>query len=181
MIDIILFRRLAGVLLLLFLTGVCLGASSMDSSRYISVDEIRTDMDAYCLTVFEGTEIEKFGLKVLSVIRNQRPGRDAILVMGTDDRFKHVGPVRGCSGSPVYIDGRLAGALAASWTFAQDPLYIATPIESMLTIATGGASLSSGEKAAVTSRGPSIPFDMSFSCPPGTRRGRPTSTRAISG
>ena len=136
----------------------------MDSSRYISVDEIRTDMDAYCLTVFEGTEIEKFGLKVLSVIRNQRPGRDAILVMGTDDRFKHVGPVRGCSGSPVYIDGRLAGALAASWTFAQDPLYIATPIESMLTIATGGASLSSGQKVAAASRGP-LSSSIDFSKP----------------
>jgi hypothetical protein len=164
MIDITLFRGLAGAVLLLFLTGVCLGAPPMDSSRYISVDEIRTDMDAYCLTVFEGTEIEKFGLKVVSVIRNQRPGRDAILVMGTDDRFKHVGPVRGCSGSPVYIDGRMAGALAASWTFAQDPLYIVTPIESMLAIATGGTSLSSGEKVGTASKG-SLSSSIDFSKP----------------
>ena len=164
MVDITLFRRLAGVALPLFLMGVCSGASSMDSNRYISVDEIRTDMEAYCLTVFEGTEIEKFGLKVLSVIRNQQPGRDAILVIGTDDRFKHVGPVRGCSGSPVYIDGRLAGALAASWTFAQDPVYIVTPIESMLSIATGGASLSSGEKVAAASGG-SLSSSIDFSKP----------------
>jgi hypothetical protein len=77
-------------------------------------------------------DIEKFPLKVVDVIRNFEPGRNAILVIGTDERFIHTGPVAGCSGSPVYIDGRLAGATAFGWGFAKDPLYGVTPIEEML-------------------------------------------------
>ena len=105
-----------------------------DPDKYISIDEIRPGMEAYCLTVFKGTEAEKFGLEVLSVVRNMMPGRDAILVQGTDERFIHAGPVGGCSGSPVYIDGRLAGALAFAWFYSKDPLYGVTPIEEMLSV-----------------------------------------------
>ena len=79
-----------------------------DPARYISVDEIKPGMEAYCLTVYIGTTVEKFGVEVLSVVHDFMPGRDAILVRGTDERFIHTGPVAGCSGSPVYIDGRLA-------------------------------------------------------------------------
>ena len=91
-------------------------------------------MDAYCLTGYKDAEIEKFPLEVLSVVRDIRPGRDAILVQGTDERFIHTGPVWGCSGSPVYIDGRLAGALAFTWSFSKDPLYGVTPIEDILKV-----------------------------------------------
>ena len=104
------------------------------ATRYIGIDEIRPGMEAYCLTVYEGAEIEKFALEVLSVVRNVYPGRDAILVQGTDNRFIHIGPVGGCCGSPVYIEGRLAGALAFGWTFSKDPLYGVTPIEEMLRV-----------------------------------------------
>jgi hypothetical protein len=56
------------------------------------------------------------------------------LVQGTDDRFIHSGPVWGCSGSPVYINGRLAGALAYAYTYSKDPLYGVTPIKEMLKV-----------------------------------------------
>ncbi len=105
-----------------------------DPAKYIGIDEIRPGMEAYCLTVYRGAEIEKFGLEVLDVVRNVRPGRDAILVQGTDERFIHTGPVAGCSGSPVYIEGRLAGALAFGWTFSKDPLYGVTPIKEILSV-----------------------------------------------
>ena len=105
-----------------------------DPKKYISIDEIRPEMEAYCLTTYKGTEIEKFALEVLSVVRNIRPGRDAILVQGTDERFIHTGPVWGCSGSPVYIDGRLAGALAFAASFSKDPLYGVTPVKEMLSV-----------------------------------------------
>lgn len=109
-------------------------AFGLDKSRYITVDEIEGGMDAYCLTVLEGTKVKKYPLKVLSVVHNRTPGRDSILVMGTDESFKHIGPVQGCSGSPVFIDGRMAGALAAGWSFSTDPLYAVTPIEDMLEV-----------------------------------------------
>ena len=122
---------------LLILAGpFCQAGEPLDPTKYITIDEVRPGMEAYCLTVFKGTGAEKFGLEVLSVVRNMMPGRDAILVQGTDERFIHAGPVGGCSGSPVYIDGRLAGALAFAWFYSKDPLYGVTPIEEMLSVGT---------------------------------------------
>ena len=118
-----------------------------DSNKYIAIDEIKPGMDAYCLTSYQGTEVEKFGMEVLSVVRNINPGKDAILVKGTDERFIHTGPVAGCSGSPVYVEGRLAGALAFAWTFSKDPIYGATPIKEIL--GTGKIGSSSEDKTSV--------------------------------
>ena len=125
-----------------------------DPARYISVDEIKPGMEAYCLTVYKGTAVEKFGVEVLSVVHDFMPGRDAILVRGTDERFIHTGPVAGCSGSPVYIDGRLAGALAMGWQFSKDPMYGVTPIADMLRVGSvanqaGGESLNDGPGLAL--------------------------------
>jgi hypothetical protein len=108
--------------------------TNWDSSRYIRVSEVKPEMEAYCLTVLEGEKIEKFSLKILSIIKKARPAQDMILVVGTDERFKDLGAVHGCSGSPVYIDGRMAGALAAGWDGSINPLYMVTPIEEMLPI-----------------------------------------------
>ena len=106
--------------------------AQIDKTKYITIDEIKPGMDAYCLTVYQGVEPKKYNLKVVSTIKNYTPNRNAILVIGTDEEFIHSGPVAGCSGSPVYIDGRLAGALAFGWTFSKDPLYGVTPIDEML-------------------------------------------------
>jgi len=109
-----------------------------DAAKYIGLDEIEPGMEAYCLTEYGVAGIERFGMEVVDVVRNVQPGKDAIMVEGTDERFIDTGPVAGCSGSPVYIDGRLAGALAFTWPFANDPLYGATPIGEMLMIGRGG-------------------------------------------
>jgi hypothetical protein len=130
------FRILAAALLALPFISGARGAEAfeLDRSKYISLDEIEPGMDAYALSVYAGTKIEKFSLKVLSVARDNKPGKDAIFVVGTDERFIHTGSVQGCSGSPVYIDGRIAGALAFGWPNTIDPLYGVTPIEEMLRI-----------------------------------------------
>jgi hypothetical protein len=111
----------------------------LDKTRYIGLDEIKPGMQAYCLTVFNEALVEKFDFEVISVVRNIEPKRNAILVKGTDERFIHAGTVAGCSGSPVYIDGRLAGALAFGWYFSKDPLYGVTPIEEMLAVGAEGS------------------------------------------
>jgi hypothetical protein len=105
-----------------------------DQARYISVDEIKPGMTAHCLTCLSGTEVEQFDLEVISIVRDMSPGHDAILVQGTDERFVHAGVIGGCSGSPVYVNGRMAGALAFGWPFSKDPLYGVTPIAEMLGI-----------------------------------------------
>lgn len=119
---------ISAVLALLFMPslGFCL-----DPSKYITVDEVKTDMEAYCLTVYSGVKIERFELEILSVVKNHTAGRDMILVKGLDERFKLSGAVHGCSGSPVFIEGRLAGALAAGWDGSLEPLYFVRPIAEM--------------------------------------------------
>jgi hypothetical protein len=119
-----------------------------DAQRYIRVSEVKPGMPAYCLTDYGDAGVEKFEMKVLDVaygIPDLEPGRSSILVMGTDERLKRTGLVQGCSGSPVYIDGRLAGALAWGYTYSKDPLYGVTPIEEMLEVGgVDGAGAPSG-------------------------------------
>jgi len=132
-------------------------SQELDKGKYITIDEVEPGMEAYCKTVYKGTKIEKFDLEVLSVVRNISPGKDAIIVQGTDERFIHTGPVAGCSGSPVYIEGRLAGALAFGWTYSKDPLYGVTPIDEMLR---AGNEQTPGETAA-----DAVSFSFDYSRP----------------
>jgi hypothetical protein len=128
------FPAIALILPLLFIVLGVSSAAAIDSTKYITTDEIEPGMESYCLTVMKDGNIEKFELEVINVIKSFQPGRDTILVMGKDERFIHSGPIQGCSGSPVYIEGRMAGALSAGWSFSKDPLYMVTPIEYMLTV-----------------------------------------------
>nr|MBC8503612.1 hypothetical protein [Chloroflexota bacterium] len=134
-------------LLILALAAQAVGFA-LDTSKYIGIDEIHPGMEAYCLSVFSGTEVEKFGLKILSVVRGTRPGQDMILVLGTDERFQHSSAVHGCSGSSVFIDGRLAGALAAGWDGSLDSLYLVRPIEDMLEVGSVGSSAAANDMTA---------------------------------
>ncbi len=98
----------------------------------IPLSEVRGGMKGYGLTVFQGTKPEKFDISVIGVLHNFLPKQDVILVQSDDPRLLHSGIVAGMSGSPIYIEGRLAGALAYGWHFAKDPIAGVTPIESML-------------------------------------------------
>ena len=142
------------VVLVWLVAATCVSGPAFDTTHYIGLDEIQPDMVGYCLTVYRGQAVEKFGLRVLNVVRNWQPGRDAILVVGTDERFLHTGTVAGCSGSPVYLDGRMAGALAAGWYGSKDPLYLVTPIGDMLQIGMGPAKPPSDQAVSLDYTGP---------------------------
>ncbi len=150
------------VLLSLLIYGLCFASDKqLDKSKYISIDEIRPGMKAYCRTVYDGTKVEKFDMEVVSVMRDFIPGRDLILIKGTDERLTYTGPVAGCSGSPVYINERLAGALALAvgWPFSKDALYGATPIEEMLAVTDTYGTSSSGNEDR--DHRPALAFDFS--------------------
>ncbi len=89
-------------------------------------------MKGHGLTVFEGTKPERFGVEVIDVIKNFRPRQDAILIKTFHPRLDVVNVVRGMSGSPIYIDGKMIGAYAYGWSFGKEPVAGVTPIESML-------------------------------------------------
>jgi hypothetical protein len=100
----------------------------------ISVDEIKDGMKGYGLTVFKGTEPERFDVEVVGVLKNFRPSQELILVKTPHPRLNVTKNVRGMSGSPIYLDGRLAGAYAYSWAaFQVEPVAGVTPIAPMLT------------------------------------------------
>jgi len=99
----------------------------------ISVDEIKDGMKGYGLTVFKGTEPERFDVEVVGVLRNFRPAQELILIKTPHPRLNVTKNVRGMSGSPIYLDGRLAGAYAYSWAaFQVEPVAGVTPIAPML-------------------------------------------------
>lgn len=99
----------------------------------ISVDEIKDGMKGYGLTVFKGTQPERFDVEVVGVLKNFRPAQDLILVKTPHPRLNITKNVRGMSGSPIYFDGRLAGAYAYSWAaFQVEPVAGVTPIAPML-------------------------------------------------
>jgi hypothetical protein len=89
-------------------------------------------MKGYALTVFKGTKPEPFNLQVVAVLRQFLPKQDVILIRAEDPRVQHSGIVSGMSGSPVYIDGKLVGAIAYAWAFSKEPLGGVTPIQTML-------------------------------------------------
>ena len=94
--------------------------------------DVKPGMVGQALTVFTGTKPEPFKIRVVSVLKQFLPKQDVILIRAEDPRVEHSGIVAGMSGSPVYIDGKLVGAVAYAWSFAKDPLGGVTPIESML-------------------------------------------------
>jgi hypothetical protein len=96
------------------------------------LSDVRPGMVGQALTVFQGTKPEPFKVRVVSVMRNFLPKQDVILIRAEDPRVEFSGIVAGMSGSPVYIDGKLVGAVAYAWSFAKEPLGGVTPIESML-------------------------------------------------
>src|SRR6185503_15272311 len=98
----------------------------------LSVDQIKPGMKGYGLTVFEGTKPERFGVEVIDVIKNFRPRQDAILIKTVHPRLDVVNVVRGMSGSPIFIDGKMIGAYAYGWSFGKEPVAGVTPIHNML-------------------------------------------------
>src|SRR6266568_3453182 len=100
------------------------------------LSQIKIGMTGEAYTVFQGTRPEKMGVTVLGILRNMAgPKGDVILVRLTGEKAEYTGVVAGMSGSPVYIDGKLVGALAYRiGEFSKEPIGGVTPIDSMLQI-----------------------------------------------
>src|SRR5579862_1168848 len=102
----------------------------------ISVSEIRAGMKGVAYTVFQGTKPDSMGVEVLGILKNANgPKGDIILVRLSGEKAEYTGVVAGMSGSPVYLDGKLAGALAFRiGEFSKEPIAGVTPIAEMLEI-----------------------------------------------
>ena len=123
-------RSLAVSLILAFLVISWPAASS----RYMSVDEVRPGMIGIGRTVFQGDQIEEFKVHILGVLKNvSGPRRDMVLARLEGGPLASTGVIAGMSGSPVYVDGRLLGAVAFSLgQFSKEPIAGITPIQEMV-------------------------------------------------
>jgi len=92
-------------------------------------------------TVFSGNRIEEFQVEILGVLDNIGPRESLILGRLSGGPLEHTGVMQGMSGSPVYIDGKLAGAVAMAFPFAKDPIAGIRPIEDMVKASATWASV----------------------------------------
>ena len=106
-------------------------------TRFYPLSQVHRGQQGVAYTVFEGTKPEPMALEILGVLRNAiGPRQDMILARLEGARPDYTGVVAGMSGSPVYIDGRLVGALAYRiGVFSKEPIAGITPIAQMLGVA----------------------------------------------
>ncbi len=100
----------------------------------ISTSEIQPGMKGYGLTVFSGSEPERFEVEVVSVVPNFLLRQDIILIRCIHPITDKAGVIGGMSGSPIFIEGKLAGALAYGWNFNKEPIAGVTAIDDMLAV-----------------------------------------------
>jgi len=125
-------RHLTGLLLVATIAGAALTAQPQ-SNGFFPVADVRPGMTGVGRTVFGGDTIEEFRVQILGVLRNVvGPNRDLVLAKLEGGPLAQTGVIQGMSGSPVYIDGRLLGAVSYSLgSFPKEPFAGITPIGEM--------------------------------------------------
>jgi hypothetical protein len=115
-------------------------------------------MQGYAYTIFAGDQVEKFDLEVIGVMPNSLgPKQSIILVQLKGPKVEHTGVVAGMSGSPVYIEGKLAGALSLRLgIFTKEPIAGVTPIEDILNHAITAAGVTSAPATASVPLSPDV-------------------------
>lgn len=103
-----------------------------DHTRFMSVGEIRPGMTGIGRSVFQGTKVEEFQVEILGLVNTPSPRGTMIMALLSGHDLENTGVVAGMSGSPIYIDGKLIGALAFGWSYSSRPVAGITPIEEML-------------------------------------------------
>jgi len=126
----------APVAVLAFVLSLAVGLPAQN--RIFPVEELRPGMTGIGRTVFEGERLDEFTVHILGVLRNViGPKRDLILARLEGGPLANAGVIAGMSGSPVYIDGRLVGAVSYSLgEFSKEPIAGITPIAEMIADAT---------------------------------------------
>lgn len=110
-------------------------------SRLFALEDLRPGMKGVARTVFVGTEPQEFGVEILGVLPGfPGPRQSAIIARLSGANVEKTGVFAGMSGSPVYIDGRLVGAIAFSFPFSKEPIAGITPIKQMIDLFEQGQS-----------------------------------------
>ncbi len=137
---VLLFRikkSLVFILMLIFLGLLPVIAAD----RILPLSQIKPGMKGTGRSVFSGNKIENFEIEILGIMENVQPKRNRILAKLNGQGLENTGVIAGMSGSPVYIDGKLIGAIAFSYAFAKEAIAGITPIEEMLDLTKKGQEI----------------------------------------
>src|SRR5438270_11784766 len=110
-VDPVVQRRLLAI----SLTVLTALVAAIAAAETMPLSQIQKGMRGYGVTVFEGNRLDKFDVEILGVLHNIGPSQDLILAKVDSPVIQRAGVIAGMSGSPVYIDGKVIGALAYSW------------------------------------------------------------------
>ena len=118
-----------------------LAAAVHAQTAFFPLKDVTPGLRGIGKTVFSGNRIEEFQVEVLGVLENIGPKQSLILARLSGGPLEKTGVLQGMSGSPVYIDGRLAGAVALAFPFAKEPIAGIRPIEEMVRVTEAGREL----------------------------------------
>ena len=125
-------------------------------SRFFAIEDLRPGMKGTAGTVFSGTEPQDFGVEILGVLPGYPGPRQSLIIAKLSGaNVEKTGVFAGMSGSPVYIDGKLVGAIAFSFPFSKEPIAGITPIQQMIDIFENGSAT---ESLARVAQGATIRF-----------------------
>ncbi|HEY3202809.1 MAG TPA: SpoIVB peptidase S55 domain-containing protein [Thermoanaerobaculia bacterium] len=125
--------------------AVALGASASIAfarpTEILPASEITPGMKGYGLSdLGDGKGVQRFDVEIVGLLKSYAPKQDLILARILADAIDRTGIIAGMSGSPIYVDGKLVGALAYGWPFSREAICGITPIQSMLDIRKAPAS-----------------------------------------
>ena len=151
-------HRFLCTLLLLLLLGAGMSLASEpadgDADELMPLSGVRPGQTGYGLSVFAGGSPERFEVEVLGIWRDVEPDTSYILARLSGMDLEESGVVAGMSGSPVYLEGRLAGAVSFAWPFSIYPIAGITPIGAMRRLSDMNSGVQTpsvvGESASLT-------------------------------
>lgn len=125
------WRRYRKFVLALFFYSA-MTSQTVNAVDFMPVEEVKTGMEGHAETVIEGDSLVSFPVRVLGIMKQRGPSGDLILAKFSGPIMEQTGGiVQGMSGSPVYINGKLVGAVAYGWSFTDGTIGMITPIEQM--------------------------------------------------
>jgi SpoIVB peptidase S55 len=129
-------RKKTTIEILLLSLIICMVLSAVEGSvPILPLDQVKAGMKGKGRSVFQGNRIEEFDVEIIGVLKNVEPKKSIILARLKGGILEEAGVISGMSGSPVYVDGKLIGAVAYSLgTFVKEPIAGITPIGEMMAI-----------------------------------------------
>jgi len=148
-------------LAIFFLALLALHAPAVTAQDIMPLADVRPGMTGVGRTVFEGTRIDEFKVEIIGVLENVAPKQSIILARLEGGPLEKTGVIAGMSGSPVFIGGKLVGAVAYGFPFSKETIGGITPIEEMIEATRTDAPRAASTRfpTAFGAAGPAMPLD----------------------